>query len=224
MGQGRETPPGGAGKGARGERGGRFRHVRGGRAVTDLLDRQVDHALEGVEVARRVCGGRLDAEDSRGTMATIEHAGDRARAHLVDRISRVLTTPLDREDLYRASRSLDDVLDNLRDLVREVALWEVPTGPWLAGGLDPARESLGLFGRAVRATNPTEARRLCMAARKEAGGIRRCYQDGLARVFTGDLTMDTLKQREVLRRIDVIGLRLTEAADALQDGLVKRSA
>ena len=36
----------------------------------------------------------------------------------------VLVTPVDREDLFRLSRSIDDVLDNLRDFVREWDLYK----------------------------------------------------------------------------------------------------
>lgn len=35
--------------------------------------------------------------------------------------------------------------------------------------------------------------------------------------------MDTLKTRELLRRLDVVGLRPAEGADALLDGLIKRA-
>jgi hypothetical protein len=39
----------------------------------------------------------------------------------------------------------------------------------------------------------------------------------------GPVTAATLRRRELLRRVDVIGLRLGEAANALADGAVKRS-
>lgn len=38
----------------------------------------------------------------------------------------------------------------------------------------------------------------------------------------GRMSMDTLKTRDLLRRVDVIGLRLGESSDAILDGLVKR--
>jgi uncharacterized protein len=87
----------------------------------------------------------------------VEHRGDRARGGFVH----ALAPPLDREDLFRVSRSVDDVLDNLRDFARELELFAV-----------------------------------------------------------SDVAM--LKRRELLRRLDVVGLRLGEAADALADGAVKR--
>ena len=36
--------------------------------------------------------------------------------------------------------------------------------------------------------------------------------------------MEVIKAREILRRLDVVGLRLNEAADVLSDAAVKRRA
>jgi hypothetical protein len=37
-----------------------------------------------------------------------------------------------------------------------------------------------------------------------------------------EVTMRTLRQRELLRRLDIAGIRLGEAADALTSGALKR--
>ena len=62
-----------------------------------------------------------------------------------------------------------------------------------------------------------------LAARKQAGRVRQLYQAALADLFRAELSTDTLRRRELLRRLDVIGLRLGESADALSDAMLKRS-
>jgi hypothetical protein len=58
---------------------------------------------------------------------------------------------------------------------------------------------------------------------KKAGNrTRRAYDAALAELFRGELRMEVLKDREALRRLDVVGLRLGEAADALSDAAMKR--
>jgi hypothetical protein len=44
----------------------------------------------------------------------------------------------------------------------------------------------------------------------------------LAKLYAGELSVETLKARDLLRRLDVVGLRLNEAADFLLDASVKR--
>lgn len=62
-----------------------------------------------------------------------------------------------------------------------------------------------------------DVRENCLTARKEAGHVRRAYVERLTQTVSAELTMETLKTRELLRRLDVIGPRICEGADALLD-------
>ena len=99
------------------------------RTIDILLPRSSTRRSSGVEVAVRLADGALVPGAARAAMADVEHEGDAQRAALVAELSASLTTPIDREDLYRFSRSVDDVLDNLRDLVRETDLFGSPATP-----------------------------------------------------------------------------------------------
>lgn len=193
--------------------------------LVSLLDRQMASALRGAEFARRALVQDLPAAALREEMSVIEHEGDDDRGRLVDELARVLTTPVDREDLFRLSRSIDDVLDHLRDFTRELDLYNVrrrdaflPLVEALAAGL----EALQIAVRSV-IDSPRETTILCLAAKKSGNQVRRLYQENLAAVFAGQFEMEALKQKELLRRLDVAGMRLGEAADALADGSMKRS-
>jgi uncharacterized protein Yka (UPF0111/DUF47 family) len=139
----------------------------------------------------------------------------------------VLVAPVDREDLFRLSRSIDDVLDNLRDFVREWDLFDVATKDPYVGLLEATAGALEDLHRAVRtiARDPKKlTSRTALATKKSANEIRRLYDEELARLFQRKLSMKVLKIRELLRRLDVVGLRLNEAADVLADAAVKRRA
>ncbi|MGB9112968.1 MAG: hypothetical protein WCF24_09615 [Acidimicrobiales bacterium] len=43
-------------------------------------------------------------------------------------------------------------------------------------------------------------------------------------VLTEEVTPEVLKRRELLRRLDIVGLRLGEATDTFSDALVKRGS
>jgi hypothetical protein len=193
------------------------------RSMRDLLAHQIDVTLGGVDLARAAVRAPHEREDARASMVGIEHEGDDARAEVVRVMSSRVTTPLDREDLFRASRSIDDVLDNTRDFVREMTMWSADPGGQGEVALQQVAASLTRLRAAVASTDPVAVREHCLAARKEAGLVRRAYQEGLSEIFDRELTMETLKTRELLRRLDVVGLRLAEGADALLDGLIKRA-
>jgi uncharacterized protein Yka (UPF0111/DUF47 family) len=196
----------------------------GATAFRALLAAQLDAAILATEVIAEGLrdGGRREASTRR--LQELEHEGDRLRGLLVHELGLRIATPIDREDLFRLSRSLDDILDNLRDFQREEALFEpVPSTvyvPILAAAATAIRELHG----AVEALplDANEISRRSRAARRAGNQVRRLYDDALSELFAAHLSMETLKQRELLRRLDVVGLRLREAADVLADAAVKR--
>jgi hypothetical protein len=198
-----------------------------GKGRADLVAhvvRQIDATLQAASLVEGVVNGEQAPEAAAGAIRSVEHAGDRARADLVVALSSAFSTPIDREDLFRLSRSIDDVLDNLRDFLREVRLFDpedlTPCKalvPPVHEGLHHLREGVLSMGKEGSAVD-----RCTLATRKAGTAIRRGYEEGLAELFSRPVDSETLKQREFLRRLDVVGLRLSEAADALADGWLKR--
>lgn len=197
-----------------------------GRTEADLvagLLGQIDATLRGADVARAAVRGETTAARARAAMSEIEHGGDEWRASVVLILSRSLTSPIDREDLFRLSRSIDDILDNLRDLVRELALFGLGAEPLLEDLLEAVHTGVTVLRTAVAALadRPDTVSRAALQAKKNE--IRPRYQVAMAELLSQAVTGGTLKRRELLRRLDVVGLRLGEAADALADGAIKRN-
>jgi uncharacterized protein Yka (UPF0111/DUF47 family) len=196
---------------------------RAERDVVAALVAQVQAAADGTRLAIEVCAGHWTTGDGRAAMGDIEHDGDERRRRAVEILTRSLVTPIDREDMFRLSRSIDDVLDNLRDFTREYDLYSWGPDPVLADvhegiaeGIESLREAVGSLTGGAGAV-----RRTALGARKN--DIRQRYQTAMRAVLDEPLSSETLKRRELLRRLDVVGLRIREAADALADGAVKRS-
>lgn len=192
-------------------------------AVMSLLKGQTATTLRGASVALDVTEGHITHAESRDLINDIEHEGDESRNAVVQALSKAWATPLDREDLFRLSRSIDDVLDNLRDFVRETDMWNGDPGAYGRVALTHVIASLRGLELAVADEDHRRIRKHCLEASKEATRVRRSFESGLAVLYEEPLSMETLKTRDLLRRLDVIGLRLTEAADVMLDGLVKRA-
>jgi uncharacterized protein Yka (UPF0111/DUF47 family) len=169
--------------------------------------------------------GELTPAEARAQMGVVEHLGDKQRAALVAALSASLTTPIDREDLFRMSRYVDDVLDELRDFVRESDLYALPDQATVAPVLDALMEGLETLRHALRQTvnRNSASSSATISAKKSGNRVRQLYQLELAELFRRPLDVELMKRRELLRRIDVVGIRLGEAADALADGIMKRS-
>jgi uncharacterized protein Yka (UPF0111/DUF47 family) len=207
----------------------RFRAVfaalagRSDRAVVEALVDQLDAARAGTRLAEQMIAG-LARADAHQQMSEIEHTGDSARARLVDVLATSLTTPIDREDLFRLSRSIDDVLDTLRDFVRESHLYRISDQSRFAECLATVASGIDSLEHAVRALpdDPATVRRSALDTKKAAGAIGRLYQYEIAALFGSAMTAETMKTRELVRRLEIVGMRLGDAADALADGAMKR--
>lgn len=210
---------------------GRWRRVvrdLAGRTDADLVAQlvgQLDAALDGAAVARdAVTGG--DAAAAAVRMAEIERRGDDERSELVAILGEVLAGPIDREDLFRLSRSIDDVLDNVSDFLVELTLYRPERPEGLAEPIDSIVEGV----QALRDCLPYLPRDMeavaegALGARRACNRTRRRYQEAVAELLESEPDKETLKHRELLRRLDVVGLRLAEAANALTDGIIKRGA
>ncbi len=185
---------------------------------------QVELVREGAVVARAMAARELGRADAHTRMEVIEHEGDVRRGDLVDQLSVSITTPIDREDLFRLSRSIDDVLDTIRDFVREAHIYDIkkmdrllPLLDWLIEGLD---DLAGAVANVL--DDPGHVVRSALSAKKHAGAICRAYQYEIAELFVDEISAETFKRRELVRRLDIAGMRLSEAADALADGAMKR--
>ncbi len=194
------------------------------RLITALV-RQVGVAGEAVALALEAATGGVDTREARRRMGELEHAGDRHREQLVTRLSRTLVTPIDREDLFRLSRSLDDVVDNLRDFTRELDLFGAQVrDPLMIAPLEALATAIDQMQAAVTllASDTLEAVNGSLRTKKLVNDVRASYQSSLAQLFERDLEPGVLQRRELLRRLDVVGLRVGDAADALADGGLKR--
>ncbi|MEV0998557.1 DUF47 family protein [Nonomuraea sp. NPDC050202] len=205
----------------------RIRDLMTGRmdgALTEALLGQLKATKEGAWLAMAMIGGEVGRTGAHEQMRSIEHLGDEERARLIDELRTALVTPIDREDLFRLSRSIDDVLDSLRDFVRESHLYRVPDQIRFTPMLDQVIVGIEALEEAVRslASRPSVVSHDALEAKKAGGAIRRMYQYEISRIFSEEITANAMKERELVRRLEIVGVAIGEAADAIADGAMKR--
>jgi uncharacterized protein Yka (UPF0111/DUF47 family) len=197
---------------------------RAGRDLVTVLACHLDVDADAVGLVRSMLEGRSPHAEATARMQAVEHRGDELRAELVAALDRALVTPMDREDLYRLSRAIDDVLDGLRDFVREWDLFHVRNADALLRVLDAIATAIADIRVAVEtiARSPDATSPEMRTAQRSANRIRLVHEDEIAVLFAGELSMHVLRQRELLHRLDAVGLHLVEAVHVLADGFVKR--
>ena len=88
-----------------------------------LLHDQASLTLEGMDALNRYLV-TLDPEASQ-LLTAKEKEADEARRIFIDELNRTFVTPIDREDLFALSRTIDDVIDYAYSTVSEMEILKV---------------------------------------------------------------------------------------------------
>lgn len=197
---------------------------RRGRQVLSLLDDQLDATCRGARLAIEMVQAKVSRQSARSLIARIEHEGDASRKNLITVLRGTFIMAIDREDLYRLSRAVDDILDGVRDFIRESDLYRIedqhrliPLLTIVLDGVLALQKAVATLGIDFQKTT-----RYSLLCRRKANNLRNAFQYELAQLFEGELGMETLRYRELLRRLETISMKMYEAADSLNDGMWKR--
>lgn len=189
------------------------------------LAAQADKTREGLEMLEHYFGSHDPADARR--VGQIEKEADELRRILIDDLNRAFVTPIDREDLFALSRTIDDVLDYAYSTVDEVQLFQLePTELMqkMVTILREAAEELHLGVLQLR-DRPQIAVQHATQAKKLENRAEGLYREALAELFQQPKTLDDvmlmLKRREVYRHLSNAADRGDEAANIISDIVVK---
>jgi predicted phosphate transport protein (TIGR00153 family) len=191
----------------------------------NLLAEQAKKTREGLEALEAFLKDM--SEDHAKRVEQIEKEADELRRILIDELNRSFVTPIDREDLFALSRTIDDVLDYGYTTVDEMVTMNVKPTPHLREMVSILREAaeelhLGVIQLKDR---PQLALSHATRAKQLENRAEATYREAVADLFQGPKTVedivDILKMREIYRHLSNAADRGDEAANIIGDIVVK---
>jgi predicted phosphate transport protein (TIGR00153 family) len=88
-----------------------------------LLIQQAEFAVAGMQALQEFVKRRDEALAKR--VGEVEKEADEVRRVLIDELNRTFVTPIDREDIFALSLSIDDILDYANTTIEEMAMLHV---------------------------------------------------------------------------------------------------
>jgi len=205
--------------------------------MNDQCDLLVTTMLEFVDYMRTG-----DPTTGKRIASVLEKQGDELKRRNLQTLDEAFSTPMDREEIYRAIEGIDHVINYAKTTVREMEAFDVaPDGHTLqmAIHLKEGAEALQAGFRKI-ATAPIEAEADAHTARKAERHIEKCYRRALAELFAAEAYHATLreqgggtasdalrcmteimKRREIYRHLSNGADRMAHAAQTLDDIIVK---
>jgi len=152
-----------------------------------------------------------------------EHEADRVKVHNLHTLNEAFSTPIDREDLYRAIIDLDEVVNYCKSTVSEMSvLGLTPDKRCLEMAMHIKLGADALFiGYGKLATRPQDAAVDADTARKAERKVEKTYRQAIAELFQGDDYIHMFKRREIYRHLSNAADRMANCANTLHDIVVK---
>jgi len=193
----------------------------------ELLIRQGDYAVASVEALQAYFKKQSEKKSTQARQ--IEKEADEVRRILVHELLDTFVTPIDREDLFALSRSLDNFVDYVYTTVEELEIF----------GMSASEDVLEFAGLLLRMANelrlalqrlldhPGVASEHARRVKSLENQVEDAYRRRLAELFSGPEDvhhiMEMLKTREVLRHLSNAADQGDMAADIIMDIVVKWS-
>ena len=154
-----------------------------------------------------------------------EHEADRVKVRNIHILNESFSTPIDREDIYRAIMDLDDVVNYCKTTVSEMDLLGISADKRMLEMANHVKEGvMGLVAGFSRlGTTPAAATADADAARKAERQVERIYRRALAELFQGEDYINMFKRREIYRHLSNAADRMAHGANTLHDIVVKIS-
>jgi uncharacterized protein Yka (UPF0111/DUF47 family) len=207
-----------------------------------LLNEQCDLVVEAMEVFVQFMekGDKALARQVRA----LEKRGDELKARNTDILSKSFSTPMDREDIYRAITTIDHIVNYAKTTTREIEVLKTKPDKYMLELAVLLKEGAYALQRGYRklSDNPQLAEEDSQAARKAERSSEKVYRRALGELFREEsyismlenqdkdnkatainLVIDIFKHREVYRHLSNASDRLARAGEVLHDIVVKIS-
>ena len=181
-------------------------------------------------------------------ISELEKEGEELKQRNLELLNTAFSTPMDREDIYRAIVDVDHVMDYAKTTVREIYLFGVEPDKYILEMTEHLSEGTQALQNGFRLLKeaPVEAEAEAQKARKSERSVEKIYRSALVDLFDMknytqviqaadkdpdtrvDYTyhavehiMETFKRREVYRHLSNAADRLARAGNTLHDIIVK---
>ncbi|PSK97570.1 hypothetical protein CLV30_12262 [Haloactinopolyspora alba] len=164
----------------------------------DLFAATAANVREGVGLLSEALDSAADRSAIAERLKEVEHHGDEHTHEIVRRVNSTFVTPFDREDIYRLSGGLDDVLDDVEAALDLMVLYRVGDLPSGVGDLvDVLDRAAELTAEAMtRLRSVDELSDYWIEVNRLENQADQTYRRLLATIFSGEydaLTVHKLK-------------------------------
>ena len=102
-----------------------FRFIPREEKFFEMFVCMAQNAHEGSKLLTEMMAPDADRRNLAESIKSLEHKGDRMTHDLITKLNRTFVVPIDREDIYRLSSCIDDIMDLIESVARRMVLFKI---------------------------------------------------------------------------------------------------
>jgi uncharacterized protein len=171
----------------------------------DLFAAAANTLRDGVRLLSQALAVDADRAGLAEQLKAIEHQGDEHTHDIIRRVNSTFVTPFDREDIYRLSGAIDDVLDDVEAALDSIVLYRLGELPAEAADMvEVLDRAADLTAEAMpQLRTPGDLRDYWIEVNRLENHADQTYRRLLAKVFSGEYdALTALKLKDVVELLE----------------------
>jgi predicted phosphate transport protein (TIGR00153 family) len=203
-----------------------FRWIPKEEKFFEMFIEMAKNAHEGAMLLRKM----LNADDQDGDLAQslkgLEHKGDLLTHNLLVKLNKTFIVPIDREDIYALSSSIDDVMDLIEAIARRKVLFKIKNIG--EGSLEIAQLLFRATAEIVSAVSQLQHGQKVMTHCIELNRLEdeadHIYHEALGRLFDTETDpINLMKRKELIETLETAMDKCEDVANVIEGIIVKNA-
>jgi predicted phosphate transport protein (TIGR00153 family) len=192
----------------------------------DMFIEVAENIREGAKLLEKMLGENADFRDLAESIKSLEHKGDRLTHELITKLNRTFIVPIDREDIYSLSSTIDDVLDIIESVARRLVLFKIErigeASPQLSHLL--VRSTSEIVSAVSELRNGIKVLDHCIEINRLEEEADHIYHEALGNLFEVEKDpINLIKRKELLETLETALDKCEDVANVIEGIVVKNA-
>ena len=195
----------------------------------DFLNLQAENIVKAADSFKSAVKKGLFDEETVKAIKDLEHEGDTLSHEIVDMLNRTFITPIDREDIFALTNTLDDILDMINSMANRIRLYKLNANEdYMVQFADTIDQSAHALANAVKHMHDTKrARRVldhCIEVNRLENLGDQIREKAISHLFDAEKDpILVIKWKDIYETMESVTDCLEDVANVMQGVIVKMS-
>lgn len=192
----------------------------------DMFEEAAQNIHEGSRLLMEMMENYTDVEERAKKIQTVEHQGDTITHNIIRKLNQTFITPIDREDIYSLSGSLDDVLDYIEAVSDRMVVFKIkqPTPEAVKLSRIIFESAQELVKAVLQLKSMKQIYGHCVEVNRLENEADRITRDAIARLFEEVKDpIEVIKWKEIYENLEIATDRCEDVANILERIVLKHS-